>query len=422
MNLKNFGILFFVAALSLNSFAAVMPKTLTCDQNELSVEPMTIIQRFGSAAWGVHFDQAQTLTLFNPVTVNKAFVKSNLVRQEVTSSHIVNIVADGLQHIQDTISELIKGKKIEFLEEGANYPEDEYRKKFAAQEEIRRQSIEPILANLYKVYIEAIKNRKDQAALGASAQDRDAFLKILEDQKKSIAHIISKTEPGLLEKLGEISPGSDSSIPFSYRDGHIVKIRFKKPGAKYHITVYPTMILNRLANKDDYFIKALYRWKEYCEQNYQAAKLIVEAKGVTWAMNYASGYFSYKLGNSKLSPEELQDLYPYIQQAYQAAERDLEQAKWVQEQLAQLTETELLSILELFRVLRFGDYPRCQSQLVQMNKRMATDFLKGKRSSAELSPEAKLAADRYAKDVAFYQDQYKVFSTVAAILVSLKAK
>ncbi|MBX9769163.1 MAG: hypothetical protein K2X47_17945, partial [Bdellovibrionales bacterium] len=210
-------------------------------------------------------------------------------------------------------------------------------------------------------------------------------------------------------------PVTDNNLPLSYHGGAVSKIRFKKAGDPYGVTIYPTMLLNQLMQEDILFLQALGMWKDFCHLQLKKAESVSMSSGVSWATKNAWAFARYWTGFEKQSPGELKANYELYKQAYDQAVESLEQAKWVHEKMSGIEEREIYVLLDLMRAFRGTDLPLCHRQIKDLNEKVASLLGGHDKSSANIKDKSKKQEiDRLAKDVVFYVDQYRVFSTAGA--------
>ena len=370
--------------------------------------------------WKTWLNESGNIDWFDPDLTEKLFRDSGIVRSTVSSSHIVNILAEEFRRIRKIEQDLIAKGDLQPLEDGQTYSFDDYSKRHKSMKNAREKHIEPRLKQLYRIYLSALKRKNIRRKDGMSKRSQaslNEFYSHIENQIRILNEGISTIRPGIIKKIGPVAAvvyGED--LPLSYRDGYIVKVRVEKPGTGKSISLYPRMIANQVTDEDIYFLQALDRWREYCNEAYRdALRSLVGWRYGHPALTVTFAIWDWLSGDRKRIEQEL----PYMQMACEKAQKDFDDARRIHEQMKELTQEELYSLMDLFRQLRFGDIPGCRAEIQLLNERM-TDLLGGQKSSAskKFSQAEKEQIDKYAQDVAFYQDIYSSFSNVSTHILS----
>jgi hypothetical protein len=398
--------------LPLTSSATILTEVSACTQDEVSRDPISIVPTYQIPYWQELLNRSGTKEIFNAEHVNAQLRASGITRTDLTSSHVVNLVVDGIKEIELKSRKLVQTGELKPVMGGMTYQEDELASRRASQQAAYKNHLKPLLEDLYRVYTEALEKRLDNQQSFQPSAAADNFKRRVQSQVDTLNAMILQTAPQTAQKLGSIVRVADNNLPFSYHGGYISKIRFRLAGEPHGLTLYPTLLLNQIMNDDQIFLQALSMWKDYCEAQKRMAEKVA-ASGASGYWEYAKAWTWYQWGSEKQHPDDMIKNLPIKQRAFELASQDLEGAQWVHNKMSTFTRFEIYALLDLFRSLRYDDVPKCQRQLSDLHKRVA-GALKGKKSSAELPQSEKEALDRLAKDVVFYADQYKVFSTAGA--------
>lgn len=377
--------------------------TNTCTSDDLATDPVAQRSILIEPRWKSHLQTPDALKLFDFDAVDKEKRAAKATRESVTSSHIVNMLADEFKKVRAKEIELIQQGKLLPVEEGKSYSYEELEKRKQSVEAFKQQYVEPVLRDSYRFYLDTM-NQRDQ--IRAEKRDNaavNALLSRVEKQRQFLNAALNNTLPSIAQKLGTIPAGDINHLPFSYRDGEIVTIRLQKETGS--ISIYPRMLMNQLAGEDEYFLQALELWRNYCRSQYEA-----EAQSGAPIPDMMGGVVSIDL--SQLPEVQLR------KRAYEQAESDLVSAQRIHELLKTLTESEIYSLLDLFRALGYNNIPQCEAVIHKMNENIAAS-LHGERNSnsKRLSKAEKAKIDQYGKDVVFYQDFYEVYSQAASIMI-----
>lgn len=393
------------------------PQSEYCSESDLSVEPTHNVPSVFASSGEFSSDDAKKL--FDPLSTAALFSRSKITRDQVSLSHIANLIADGLRDLKKTELKLQNEGKLKPVVPGVTYSQSELNARDALNKKGLREVVEPRLKELYTVYIEAIKMKNRDKAMeqivGADNPSAKLFLDLAAAQRTFILELIQKKMPSLIEKLGPIAPVVVERLPMSYRDGVIVKIRFKKEGSQDpSISVFPRMLVNQLTHQDEAFLEALSRWRDYAESQWKVAHQLKEG-GLSSLPLYIRTYLNHWRGRG-LAPPSWVDNEPFMKEALEVATEDLKNARWIHDRIQVLTSEEIHFLMDLFRELRFGDMPLCQDVIVALNRKMA-DSLQGQASSSAetFSKGEKSGIDSLAKDTVFYQDVFDAFSYDASL-------
>ncbi len=403
-----------------------------CSAEELAAEPIMQKPFLSSPAWENYFKDPKVKELFDPNSFQAFYKRINLSRLDISMSPLANVLSQGIQDIRNRETQIVTEGQIEKIKYGQTYSNDEL-EKLKENEKKVRDKLAPLLSSLYNAYYNAVKNEETKN-LTLSAEDAQVYSKILNEQRDHLMALIQKERPSLLEKLGPIKAIKDlRDSPLSYRDGYIVKITFDKfvPNSRKNnsISVYPHFIQNQLDGTDLYFLAALESWEGYTYTQWKEASdlKIANQMGFTWGLYDKLAYMFSSKGSSQIINDE-----PIRQKMYLKASSALFHARRVHEFAKNLSKEDLLALMDLFKALRFGDYPHCQSVVSAMNSRVASLLggtakssrgarsAKITKSSKELKPAEKYQADALARDVVYYQDIYHAFSYAAAVASEVK--
>lgn len=424
-----------VLANSLNAEAATIREIIgkqSCSGQSLHSEPQTQVPYLAESNWksilatksgAIAPTAADDFGNFDPATTGDLYAQARINRAGVSTSHVANAVMVGIQKLRQMESDLIKSKKIQPIINGVTYTESDMAARRDTMKVARQTYFAPMLEKLYDSYIDAVKRDEALSKQKASAQLSQAFYAVATQQREILNNALKARLPSLIAKIGEIAPvvqGQD--LPFSYRNGYIVKIRFKKPKDATSVTLYPRTLLTQLTSSDTYFLAALERWTEYTTSQWQIARA---AKSGT--MSKYQEYLSSALDGEKsiagvkksiARVDALQANAVYVEKAYKKSVSDLAGARLIHARLTSLNEQEIYSLVDLFKALRFGDVPQCGETIKDLNDRMLQDMDPKTRSTAKLTGERRIKADSLARDVVFYQDIYQAFSGAAAHALS----
>lgn len=377
----------------------------SCSQSDLEGEPFKKVEFLTSDA---KKELEISKELFDSEMNLLKYTNAELVSSEVSSSHIVNLLAEeirkGVKKGKD------KSGSLEMIENGVTYKEEEYLQRISRTQQFQKEYVDPKLAELFKVYISAIKekNKRKNESIKSSEKTEQAkkeMLLLTDRQVQFFNDFIKKYYPSILNKIGSLKSASlNEDLPISYRHGHIVKLRFQKEGEKEHLTVYPRMLYNILSGQDRDFHLALHQWAEFVNKQYEKYK----ASGVfsDWLNYFTNGWMG-------ISGQEAQEMLPLLKIASTESTRDYELAKWVSIRAKLLSDDEIYFLLGIFSKTIENQIPDCSKVISDLNKEFSNK-LKGKKSSNELEINEKLEVDKLAKDVIFWQDMYEVFSFSAA--------
>lgn len=406
-----------VPQLCLAGTALTQIPSTTCSSDDLATDPLTLKPVLAIPEWRDYFAQPEIKELFNADTTDQLERLSGLKRSKVSSSHIVNLLAEGFDKIRKKEAELIRTKEVLPLVSGKTYSYEEFQRRKESEASVREKYLEPMLKDLYAIYLDAVKERYEHAKWPKDKPSKDKFIERVKKQRQALNEALKQFQPGVIEKLGEIKQVDDETdLPLAYRDGYIVKIHFKKAGDVTVVSIFPRMLYISNTANEDYFLQALARWKEYCKAQWDMVRPMTKS-----SFAYARQYLSSFLGKSDLTPAQYVRLAPYMRLAYEQSKKDLHRAKIIRRKMAQLSATEINGLIDLMIQVRNGDIPRCSGVISALNSKMK-EMLKGQSSSASkvFTSEEKAKIDKFAKDVVFYQDIYFVFSNAAAGVLSQK--
>lgn len=415
--------------LTLISGASAQAQTLLqqmgngCQPQTLQATPLYKNPVMAERGWRGAMAGDKNRELFDAVKMN-SLLKQAGINQSVSSAHIVHTLVDGFKKIEQKEVKLIQRGELLPLEKGVTYLEPEYERRQDSVARARERYIGPMLQRLYRDFISAYQRNEERSKLTQDPVVRQQLYRIVSQQRTVLNEALKKLAPGVVEKIGEIAPvkvGSDV-LPFAYKDGYIVKIRFVKritrtvsrpsfwpqsPDAwnqypetsteEEITTLYPRLLVNNLEGKDVLFVQALGRWKDYVQDQW---KLIQRMK-------------QYGRAFGGMIPPYMISEEPLRARAAADTAADYLMSKRVHESLSQLKEQDLFSLTDLFIATRQGDIPSCQNVFVRFNVRMK-EMLKGKKASNQLPLPEQKAIDAFARDVMYYHDIYDAFNTAAA--------
>ncbi len=424
-----------VLANSLSAEAATLREITgkqSCSGQALHSEPQTQVPYLVESNWksllaakrgAIAPTAADDFGNFDPATTGDLYTQARINRAGVSTSHVANAVMVGIQRLRQLESQLIKAKKVTPIINGVTYTESDMEARRDSMSIARQKYFAPMLEKLYDSYIDAVKRDEALSKQKASAQLSQAFYTVATQQREILNNALKARLPSLIAKLGEIAPvvqGQD--LPFSYRNGYIVKIRFKKPKDPTSVTLYPRTLLTQLTSSDTYFLAALERWTEYTASQHQIAQSAKSGTMGKYQEYLSSAWDGEKsidgFKKSIARVDALQANAAYVEKAYKKSASDLVGARLIHTRLTSLTENEIYSLVDLFKALRFGDVPQCGETIKDLNDRMAQDLDPKTRSTAKLTGERRAKADALARDVMFYQDIYQSFSGAAAHALS----
>jgi hypothetical protein len=344
--------------------------------------------------------------LFDFATVDKALKDSRIVREGVSSSHINQILADAFKQVRDEQLKALQSGKLKPVEPGKTYSAEDLEANQASEDQFKQTIVQPKLEAAYAFYLSIMAQRDEVRAekkKDPQAEAKQAVaLNLIEQQRQFLNTALHTYVPTIVDKLGEIPPAVGTNLPFSFRDGVLVKFRLEKQvnGAVQRITLYPRMIMNQLNDEDTFFLEALRSWRDFAKVQYQAAQ---DAKD------------SYSVVNWLYGTGDLVAQVPLRQAAYEQSERDLKEAAIVSGIAKKLSESELLSLMDLFRQFEQGNIPQCEGVIKDFNKQIQTQLNGQSSNSSKFTAAQRKSIDQKAKDVVFYQDVYQDFSQAAAI-------
>ncbi|MBT4760805.1 MAG: hypothetical protein HOO06_03825 [Bdellovibrionaceae bacterium] len=337
-------------------------------------------------------------SMFNPQFVIEQSKKAKIVRAEVSSSHIVNYLSDEFERARMKKIAAIQGGQLKVVMPDETYSYDELVNRIESTESYKANELRPVMENMYKSYISALKRKEKINSQQGSKVDIDKMKSMVSMQVDAINNALKTSLPSVIEKIGLVKNVNGNNLPLSYRNGRVVKVRFQKEGSNKHITVYPRMLFNLLEKNNERFLLSLESWKEFCKNKYDEA--------LDKRENKPSGLLSFFIGETEnVSDEELS----LTKRTFEVAKKDFDIAKKIHKDISALTKSELQALMSLFQFFQFSKYPKCQDAVVSMNKEL-TKQLKGKKSTAKLSENEKDKVDKLARDIVFYQDIYKSFS------------
>jgi hypothetical protein len=377
-----------------------------CSADDVAAEPMALRPVYVEPQWATKLKSPDLAALFKASEMAKLKEDSNSVRARLSSSHIVSILINHLEEVRaKEIAEIAAGR-LKPIEEGKSYSSKDLKAYYEKTDEFKKQIVLPKLRRLYWHAEAVFRQREKLRAREVPPEANQALLARVESQREALNQLIGELMPEFQKKVGVIEKGSLDDLPFSYRDGHIVKIRFTRKGAdgrtSERLTVYPRELTNALLGREGYFLKGLRLWHDYAKEKYESA--LKEKESV-------SGWLRTKTGDASVEDDVTVRRALFLQ-----AQTDLVQAEKVSKVLASLSSREMLSLLDLLRVLQGENIPRCQQVIKALNEKM-TQELKGERSSAskKITAESKAKLDELGKDIAFYQDIYGAFTETASL-------
>jgi hypothetical protein len=397
-----------------------------CGGQTSAIEPNNQISSYSDDRWTREL-LSQT-KLFKPERTKRLVKKSGIERDDVSSSHIVQIVAEGLRKIEQTETKIQKENGA--IEIGKTYGESDLREREEKLRKARNEKILPELEKLYGTYLAAVIKRHEDKQKPRNNEKAEAKTYTrAKNQVAALNGLLHRLLPSVSEKLGDVETVTDQNLPLSYRDGYIVKLRFQKAGETDHVTLYPRAVLNQILDRDGFFLEALRRWKSYTRSKVEVAEQILNHSSASGLVAYVVMKFAPEKLNKWLgydgSISSLQAKLEVMKEAQDLASEDFKTAKWAAERLHQLTEPELLSLMDMFRALRFDDVPACQESLTEMDADMTKKLIsKGSdvKSTADkrFSSAEKSEIDSLAKSVAFYRDIYETFTELSAYQLAKK--
>jgi hypothetical protein len=425
-NMKKINSAFLILFLTSSGLAANAPLTAAnkqCVGANIANEPMAKIRFYSAPEYRSAMQTPEAKQLFNPSYVDAVNKAAQPRKEAVSSSHLVNLVAEALESIQaDTDKAIIRGELVPVVS-GRMYSANELIERNDKLNNYREKKIKPVIEGLFKTYLSALRQLHIENEKKRDLNELQKLTLLATGQEKFLNALIAKLQPSILEKLGMVRITAKDSLPVSYRNGYVVKIRFQKNGEDEYVSVYPRLLISLLTGKEQGFIDSLRRWRDYAQS--QADALVAETETGT-----VGGYFKFYAGLLHLpfstSPNAKAQQTFLVEEAASNAAKDYDRALWVQKRIATLTDKEIYSLLELFNVLRLDDMPRCQAAVQMLDQSvtrlMGGESLRGKLVSNDkrFTPAQQSAINQAGKDAIFYRDMYDVFSTASALMLTDK--
>jgi hypothetical protein len=306
-------ILMILAPASFATRLADIKDVHVCSADELGRDPLALQPIYTEPHWAAVVKDPRFSQLFDFATVDKALKDSRIVREGVSSSHINQILADAFKQVRDEQLKALQSGKLKPVEPGKTYSAEDLEANQASEDQFKQTIVQPKLEAAYAFYLSIMAQRDEVRAekkKDPQAEAKQAVaLNLIEQQRQFLNTALHTYVPTIVDKLGEIPPAVGTNLPFSFRDGVLVKFRLEKQvnGAVQRITLYPRMIMNQLNDEDTFFLEALRSWRDFAKVQYQAAQ---DAKD------------SYSVVNWLYGTGDLVAQVPLRQAAYEQSERD----------------------------------------------------------------------------------------------------
>lgn len=403
-----------------SAIAADLNKILdggTCRPGDLETEPMQQRPYLVDDTWAKALATPESKALFDARKLQALKASANSIRDVLTSAHIIQELIRKFESLRSQSIDAIGAGELEPVHEGETYSRIELLRRQRSQDEFRQQKVLPILQQSFDFYQTTYIQREQAKKLPPDEAATTNLLAAVEGQRAYLNARIAQTLPTLAAKIGTIPSGSRTSLPFSYRDGRIVKIHFALPippggwkeGQMTSVILYPRMLLNQFLGRDSFFVDTMKTFRDFTVSQYEAALEDVNSiRGIIrqWPV-------VRKFSDALVNAEKLR----VRRELVKLVEDDTAGSIQVHEIIARLSDREILSMLDLFRELQSGNVPSCHASIGSMNEKMAK-LLAGKPSSAAFSADKKKEIDALAKDIVFFQDMYGTFSEASAIVLA----
>lgn len=395
-----------------NSLQQLVPNSV-CSPADLQTEPLALRPNLVDGSWAQALGTTEAKSIFDAVRMNSLKGEANAIREQLSSAHVVQELDHQFAALRMKAVKQGQSGQLKPLEEGRNYSRQEFDERRESQADFNQNEVQGTLREAYRFYETVYRQREELRQTAPVKEEANAkLLSAVEAQRKFLNDRLAVSVPTLAAKIGVISPGKLTSLPFSYRDGRIVKIRFSKESSNGRqvkmITVYPRLLINAIQGRDYYFLQALEMFRDYTKAQYETA---FEDK-----ISF-KGWVAHLMG-STTRDEELR----VRREIYRNVEDDLMGAKQVHQVIALLNDREILSLLDLLRELQGSNLPKCGGDIRAMNNKMRR-LLGGKASTAApgFTQKEKTAMDQLAKDIVFFQDIYSSFTEAASIQLAKDA-
>jgi hypothetical protein len=365
-----------------------------CSADDVAAEPSSEKPQLSSTNWQAAFQSADAKKLTDVATTVAVKTAAKLGRDKVTTSHIIQLLAEAFRSVHAKEAEQIRKGVLMPIEKGRGYSPEELDAHQASIDAFNAEFVAPVLRDNFSFYIEVVRSRaKQNADTKIDPASVAKLMSTVEGHRQAINALLKQYAPAIVAKLGLIPESkSPTALQISYREGYIVEFRLQRPdGAK--TVVYPRMLLNQLMDEDEFFLQGMDQWLKYAQD---------------------------QLANVPADDAETLKLY---QETVAQAKLDVQGAKDVHQRLETLTNDDVYSLLDLFRQLNQGNIPKCQGVLDALRDTFKTmmgatkvgrEWKGGAASSSELGPVKKKAVDDFAKDEVFFQDMYDIYSRASA--------
>ncbi len=339
-----------------------------CRAQDLAADPLHKNSLISNSPWK---DLISENSLFDPLKMSQTLSLSHLVRDGLTSEHIVNMLADGFKKIRLNEMEAIERGEIKPIVEGRSYTHQELKRRKKTLDDFYKKYVEPVLQNTYRYYLSVHTRREELRKNAGAPQDIQKAVSLVNDQVDFLNKNLKRISPSLVEKFGEIHTATAENLTLSYRDGFVVKIQFGD------VTFYPRMIANQILGEDDYFLRGMNEWVKYTKAQAHS-------------------------GSASAA------------QAAELALQHFEGAQKVHKIMSSVSESDLVQLMGLFFELNKKNIPQCDRVIAKLNERLKKK-LGDNKTSLRLGPADRLEVESMAKDLVFYQDIFKVFAEAASL-------